>query len=136
MIVVSGFSVVTGEDGITRALMGLRRPGVLRPSMWEYPGGKVNPGELHGDALRREWREELDVGIFVGELISTVALVVEEPIELRLYEVTIDRCPTMRDHEKLGNVAPGYAIRHLPCTPSTYLVYPAVRDFLARRGLR
>jgi 8-oxo-dGTP diphosphatase len=31
--------------------------------MWEFPGGKVEPGEAELDALRRECQEELDVAI-------------------------------------------------------------------------
>lgn len=40
--------------------------------MWEFPGGKVEPGESPEDALRREIREELEVDINVGDLIETI----------------------------------------------------------------
>lgn len=39
---------------------------------WEFPGGKVEPGETSRQALAREIKEELDVNIKVGELIDTV----------------------------------------------------------------
>ena len=39
--------------------------------MWEFPGGKVEPGESAGQALVREINEELGVGIEVGEYICT-----------------------------------------------------------------
>ena len=39
---------------------------------WEFPGGKIEPGESHHEALKREIREELDVDIHVGERLCTV----------------------------------------------------------------
>ena len=39
---------------------------------WEFPGGKVEPGEAPERAVVREIREELDTTIAVGELVTVV----------------------------------------------------------------
>jgi 8-oxo-dGTP diphosphatase len=46
-----------------------RRADAERGGLWEFPGGKVEPGESEPAALEREIREELACRIRVGELV-------------------------------------------------------------------
>lgn len=55
-----------------RYLLGKRPMEGLLGGLWEFPGGKVEPGEDHESALLRELREELGIEVEVGELIACV----------------------------------------------------------------
>ena len=49
-----------------------RPPHKARGLLWEFVGGKVEPGETHQQALIRECREELAIEIAVGPLFMEV----------------------------------------------------------------
>jgi len=52
-----------------RVLVCQRLPGGHHPGKWEFPGGKVEPGESLADGLRRELREELGIEAAVGRVL-------------------------------------------------------------------
>lgn len=49
-------------DADGRVLVAQRPPGKPMAGLWEFPGGKVAPGETPEACLVRELREELDIG--------------------------------------------------------------------------
>lgn len=69
--------VVAAEisDGAGHFLIAQRLPHASMPLLWEFPGGKVEPGESDAAALAREIEEELGVQIVVGP--QTAATVCE-----------------------------------------------------------
>lgn len=52
-------------------LIGQRKPGGRHALKWEFPGGKVEPGEEPRAALARELREELAIDAVIGPVIET-----------------------------------------------------------------
>ena len=70
-----------------RYLITQRRENAVLPMLWEFPGGRVETGESDDDALMREVRERLGVGVEVGQMISYVLHPYEHyEVELYLYE--------------------------------------------------
>jgi 8-oxo-dGTP diphosphatase len=59
------------RDGV-RVLMSRRRADQPMPLLWEFPGGKIEPGEAPEAALAREVREELGCEIRVGGIVEVV----------------------------------------------------------------
>lgn len=55
-----------------RYLITQRRAEAVLPLLWEFPGGRVEPGESDEDALRREVRHRVGAEIGVGQLVSFV----------------------------------------------------------------
>lgn len=60
------------EDGEGRFLACLRPQGKHLGGLWEFPGGKVDPGESPEVALFRELQEELGIDVIVGASLEPV----------------------------------------------------------------
>jgi len=64
-----------------RVLLTQRKKGTHLAGAWEFPGGKVEPGEDPRDALVRELREEVGIEVDVGD-----------PVEVTFHAYAENRC--------------------------------------------
>jgi 8-oxo-dGTP diphosphatase len=103
--VVEPMEVVCGviENAQGQLLACLRPLGKHLGGLWEFPGGKVHPGESPESALARELMEELGVAVLVGTALSPVDWTYAE-IRIRLLPF---RCriasgyPRPMEHEEI-----------------------------------
>lgn len=94
------------RDG--RVLCARRGPGGATGGLWEFPGGKIEPGEAPEAALAREIHEELGCHVRVGEPVTTTrheydALVV---VLSTYWCELVDGVPAPTEHEELVWLAP------------------------------
>ena len=79
-----------------------------RGLLWEFVGGKVEPGETKEDALIRECREELDITLSVGDIFMEVDHVYPDiTVHLTLFHTAIaEGEPQMLEHCDLKWITP------------------------------
>ena len=94
-------AAVVLRDGLIMAAR--RGPGVRMAGKWEFPGGKVEPGEDDRTALARELMEELAIVVSVGECMGENVHTEERgPFCLVAYRVQIlSGEPALTDHDAI-----------------------------------
>src|SRR3546814_578594 len=109
-------------DARGRVLLARRTEGRDLAGLWEFPGGKREPGETPEHALVRELREELGIEVKVGApLIAVAQQYPHKRLRLDVRRVTRWR-GTPRGHE-------GQALAWVPPDkPPGYAMPPADRD--------
>lgn len=103
--------------------------------MWEFPGGKVEPLEAAEDALHRELREELGIGVRLGtELLaeSATGWPLNSNAAMRVWfaEIADGEPRPLEDHDELRwiNLSESDEALTLPWIPADF---PIVRALLA-----
>lgn len=91
-----------------RFLIGQRPEHKARGLLWEFVGGKTEPGESKEQALIRECREELDVEIQVGDVFLEVTHEYTDlTVHLTLFHASIVRgIPQKLEHQELRWITP------------------------------
>lgn len=98
IIVVAG--IIQKEN---KYLIAQRKKNLNGGGFWEFPGGKVEPGETHPQALIRELKEELDIEVELGEFFGDNVVQFGEK-KYHLYAYSIQRYvgePKLIDHDDL-----------------------------------
>lgn len=95
-------------DPLGRVLIAERPAGKALAGRWEFPGGKIDPGESERDALARELREELGVEVVRAErMLELKHEYPDRHIELSMWRVGEYRgMPEPRDGQALKWVMP------------------------------
>ena len=112
-----------------------RPPHKARGLLWEFVGGKVEPGETREQALIRECREELDVTVRVGGIF--MELVHEYPdltVHLTLFHAGIaEGTPRLLEHQALRWITIE-EIGQYPFCPADQAILNRLREQYGRKA--
>ena len=106
-----------------------------RGLLWEFVGGKVEPGETKEQALIRECREELAVTLSVGDIFMDV--VHEYPdidVHLTLFNATIaEGVPQMLEHNDIKWITPAEIPNYDFCPADVEILKNIKTDYSVKR---
>jgi 8-oxo-dGTP diphosphatase len=94
------------ENG--KVLIARRKPGKHMGGKWEFPGGKIEPGESPEQSLARELDEELSVRAHVGRFLCATFFEGDGvSLELLVYQVdSVEGALALREHDEIRWVRP------------------------------
>ncbi len=92
-----------------KILLAQRKQGDTLAGKWEFPGGKIEPGETPEVCLRRELREEFGVDTKIGAFICSSKFEYKHlPVELLVYRAEhLSGEFKLHEHDRIEWVAPG-----------------------------
>ncbi|MCH5346241.1 MAG: (deoxy)nucleoside triphosphate pyrophosphohydrolase [Muribaculaceae bacterium] len=132
MVSVVGAAIVDGD----RVLVAQRPPSAVayKSLKWEFPGGKVEPGETPAEAIKREISEELDCDIAVDALLPEMEHEYPDFIlkmTICICRLSKDSSPKCLEHNAIG----WFTADRLPSldwAAADARCYPAVAGHLGR----
>jgi 8-oxo-dGTP diphosphatase len=100
------------KDG--KVLIGKRKKGWRFAGKWEFPGGKIEPGETHEECLKRELREELGIETEIGEFFcSSIYAYSHATVQLLVYRTFhVSGELELRDHDEVRWVLPEHLLQY------------------------
>ena len=131
LVLVSAVALIDADG---RLLLAQRPEGKSMAGLWEFPGGKVEPGETPEAALIRELQEEL--GIETRESCLAPLTFASHAYETFHLLMPVFACrrwqgiPTPREGQTLVWVAAN-RLRDYPMPPADLPLIPILRDWLA-----
>ena len=105
-------AAVIEKDG--KILIAQRRKGATLGGRWEFPGGKIEPGETAEACLKRELKEEFDIECEIGKfIIASQFRYCLVPIELLAYRVK-HICGELKinEHDQIRWVSPSELVSY------------------------
>lgn len=129
-VLVSAIALIDADG---RVLLAQRPEGKDMAGMWEFPGGKVEPGELPDAALRREIKEELNLDL-CESCLHPLTFVSHEYERFHLLMLLYvcrnwEGIPQAMEGQKVGWYRPDQ-MRALPMPPADLPLISTLRDYL------
>jgi 8-oxo-dGTP diphosphatase len=130
---VVGAAILDSLEQPTRLLAARRTSPPALAGLWEFPGGKVEPGEGHEAALHRELDEELGVVVRLGHEVAgpgPEGWPLNETAAMRVWlaEIVGNEPSALADHDELRWVPlDSERLMALPWIPADFPIVDAVR---------
>lgn len=130
VVLVSAVALIDADG---RVLLAQRPAGKSMEGLWEFPGGKVEPGETPEEALIRELHEELGIDTWQS-CLAPLTFASHSYADFHLL-MPLFACrkwqgtPNAREGQTLAWARPN-ALRDYPMPPADIPLIPVLRDWL------
>lgn len=108
-----------------------RRPAhKARGNLWEFAGGKLEPGETAAEALIRECREELDVTVAPGDIFAEVTHVYPDiTVHLTVFNAVIaEGEPKLLEHSEIKWILPAEIGQYEFCPADEFILKKIIEE--------